>query len=207
MVDKKILKTRVCEMLGIEYPIFLAGMGWTSGPTLAAAVSNAGGLGVLGASNLTPEEARMWIRKTKSLTDKPFGLNLILPPDVASEDAPSDFKELIPKEHLDFVKSIMEELGLPREEVHVPWEDYTYESMQEIGKICIEEEIALFGSGLGNPAWILIPFIPDWRWMLDRDDSIWYPSLRLFRQTSRGDWKSVIKHVLKELEVVVGNLK
>ncbi len=155
MGGKKVLKTRICEMLGIEYPIFLAGMGWTSGPTLVAAVSNAGGLGVLGGTNLTPEEARAWIRKTKSLTDKPFGLNLILPPDVASDDAPADFKELIPKEHRDFVKSIMEELGLPGEEVHVPWDEYTFEAMQEIGQVCIEEEIALFGSGLGNPAWIV----------------------------------------------------
>ena len=55
MADRNILKTRICEMLGIEYPIFLAGMAWTAGPTLAAAVSNAGGLGVLGATNMTPE--------------------------------------------------------------------------------------------------------------------------------------------------------
>ncbi len=155
MADKKILKTRICEMLGIEYPIFLAGMGWTSGPTLVAAVSNAGGLGVLGATNLTPEEARTWIQQTKRLTDKPFGLNLILPPDIASDDAPADFKQLIPKKHLEFVKSIMEELGLPGTEAHVPWEKFNYKAMQEIGRICVEEKIALFGSGLGNPAWII----------------------------------------------------
>ena len=47
MGNKKVLKTRICEMLGIEYPIFLAGMGWTAGPKLTAAVSNAGGFGVL----------------------------------------------------------------------------------------------------------------------------------------------------------------
>ncbi|MBT4364999.1 MAG: nitronate monooxygenase [Desulfobacterales bacterium] len=155
MGQKKMLKTQLCERLGIEYPIFLAGMGWTSGPTLTAAVSNAGGLGVLGGSNLNPDEAREWIRKTKSLTDKPFGLNLILPPDVASTDAPVDFKDLIPPEHFEFVDKIMDELELPKTEFKVPWEDYTFETMKEIGRICIEERLALFVSGLGDPSWII----------------------------------------------------
>ncbi|MEE4213020.1 MAG: nitronate monooxygenase, partial [Parvularcula sp.] len=65
------LKSRICEMLGIEYPILLAGMGGASVPALAAAVSNAGGLGVLGAAACSPEQLREWIRQTRELTDKP----------------------------------------------------------------------------------------------------------------------------------------
>ena len=65
MPDKKVLKTRLCEMLGIEYPILLAGMGASAGPSLAAAVSNAGGFGVLGASGMSPDEVRGWIKKKK----------------------------------------------------------------------------------------------------------------------------------------------
>jgi nitronate monooxygenase len=60
MAGEKVLKTRLCEMLGIKYPILLAGMGSTSGPSLVAAVSNAGGLGVLGAALLSPDTVRLW---------------------------------------------------------------------------------------------------------------------------------------------------
>ena len=76
------LRSRVSEMLGIKYPILLAGMGGASVPRLAAAVSNAGGLGVLGAAACSPEQLREWIRETRSLTDKPFGVDTLLPASV-----------------------------------------------------------------------------------------------------------------------------
>ena len=73
-------KTALCDFLGIEYPICLAGMGgrWTP-PELVAAVSNAGGLGVMGGSGIQVEELRQRIRKVRELTDKPFGVDLLLP--------------------------------------------------------------------------------------------------------------------------------
>lgn len=52
---------------------------------------------------------------------------------------------------------------------------------------------------LGRPAWGLLPFIPDWRWLLDREDSPWYPSLRLFRQASPGDWRGTISRLAETL--------
>ena len=61
----RLIHTDLCDALGIEYPVFLAGMMSVSGPTLAAAVSNAGGLGVIGATSLKPETIRQWIRKTR----------------------------------------------------------------------------------------------------------------------------------------------
>lgn len=53
---------------------------------------------------------------------------------------------------------------------------------------------------LGRPVWTLLPFIPDWRWLLERNDSPWYPSMRLFRQPALGDWEKVIARVSKELK-------
>jgi enoyl-[acyl-carrier protein] reductase II len=73
------LRTPICERLGIEYPIFLAGMGGVSLSKLVAAVSNAGGLGIMGAATLGPAELREEIQKTRDLTDKPFAVDLLAP--------------------------------------------------------------------------------------------------------------------------------
>jgi enoyl-[acyl-carrier protein] reductase II len=73
------LRTPICDLFGIEYPIFLAGMGGVSTAPLVAAVSNAGGLGVIGAATMSPEELRDQIRQTRELTDKPFAVDLLAP--------------------------------------------------------------------------------------------------------------------------------
>ncbi|MGB3698658.1 MAG: nitronate monooxygenase [Gordonia sp. (in: high G+C Gram-positive bacteria)] len=70
------IATRFTEMVGIEYPIVQTGMGWVSGPSLTAATANAGGLGILASATMTYDELEFAIKKTKSLTDKPFGVNL-----------------------------------------------------------------------------------------------------------------------------------
>lgn len=71
-------KTRITEMLGIEHPIFQGGMAWVANADLAAAVSNAGGLGIIGAGNAPPEWLEKEIKRLKELTDKPFGVNIML---------------------------------------------------------------------------------------------------------------------------------
>lgn len=76
---KDHLRTQLCKLLNIQYPIIQAGMaGGVTTPELVASVSNAGGLGILGAARLTPEQTREQIHKIKSLTDRPFGVNLLL---------------------------------------------------------------------------------------------------------------------------------
>jgi nitronate monooxygenase len=74
-----MLKTPLCRALGIEHPIFCAGIGAAAGPELVAAVSNAGGCGVLGTASLPGKFVRAELERLKGLTDKPFGVNLVLP--------------------------------------------------------------------------------------------------------------------------------
>ena len=69
---------KICNLLNIKYPIIQGGMVYNSGPELVSAVSEAGGLGLLGSGSMRPEELRTAIRKTNSMTDKPFGVNLPL---------------------------------------------------------------------------------------------------------------------------------
>src|SRR5881628_2986363 len=74
-----MLRTPICDLFGIDYPILLAGMGGVSMAPLVAAVSNAGGLGVMGAANLSPDALRAEIRKTRALTSKPCAVDLLAP--------------------------------------------------------------------------------------------------------------------------------
>ena len=79
------MKKDICGILGIKYPIFQGGMAWVSESTLAAAVSNAGGLGIIAGANAPASHIRDEIRRTKELTNKPFGLNIMLLSDNADE--------------------------------------------------------------------------------------------------------------------------
>ena len=72
------MKSRITELLGIKYPIFQGGMAWVADGDLAGAVSNAGGLGIIGGGNAPKEVVKANIDKVKSITDKPFGVNIML---------------------------------------------------------------------------------------------------------------------------------
>ena len=81
------MKTRITELLGIEYPIIQGGMAWVAESHLAAAVSEAGGLGLIGGANAPAEVIRNYIREVKAVTDKPFGVNVMLMSPYADEVA------------------------------------------------------------------------------------------------------------------------
>jgi ADP-heptose:LPS heptosyltransferase len=69
--------------------------------------------------------------------------------------------------------------------------------------ITVDTMYAHLAGALGRPVWVLLPFAPDWRWMLHREDSPWYPTMRLFRQPARGAWRPVIERLRSELEAWV----
>lgn len=90
------MKTRLTELLGIKHPIVLSGMSWISVPEMVAAVSNAGGLGILATGPLDAEQTRQAIREIKSLTDKPFGANATLLFPGAADNARVALEEKVP---------------------------------------------------------------------------------------------------------------
>ena len=91
-----MIKTSICEMLGIEYPILQGGMAWIADAELAAAVSNAGGLGFIAAGNAPISYVSEQIKKAKTLTDKPFGVNIMLMSPSAEEVAQTVIDEKVP---------------------------------------------------------------------------------------------------------------
>jgi len=91
-----MIKTSLCKLLGIEYPIFQGAMAWIADAELAAAVSNAGGLGIIAAGNAPTSYVVEQIRKAKALTDKPFGVNIMLMSPSAGEIAQTVVDENVP---------------------------------------------------------------------------------------------------------------
>ena len=168
-MGKRVLRTKLCDMLGIEYPVLSAGMGpnllgeETGAPVdLVVAVSEAGGLGVLGASGYSIDEMRDAIREIKSRTDKPFGVDILLPKNIVqmeetgvAGDMPlSQILKTLPQSHQDFVKKVREDLNLPEVEIMVKTDSTTMRPHEAV-KVCLEEEVPLFCAGLGNPGFMV----------------------------------------------------
>lgn len=91
-----MIQTPICELLQIEYPIFQGGMAWIADSSLAAAVSNAGGLGIIAAMNANADWLREQIHQVRRLTDKPFGVNVMLMSPFADEVAKVVAEEKVP---------------------------------------------------------------------------------------------------------------
>jgi len=170
-MGRPVLRTKLCDMLGIEYPILSAGMGpslvgeKTGAPVeLVVAVSEAGGLGVLGAAGHTVDEMRDDIRKIRKLTGKPFGVDLLLPSQTVTAgdqvyDGPqeiplSEVLKNLPKPHYDWMMKVKEEMGLPDIDVMANLASTTARPHAAV-KVCIEEKVPLFCSGLGNPGFMV----------------------------------------------------
>lgn len=91
-----MIQSQICNALGIRYPIFQGGMAWVADATLAAAVSNAGGLGIIAAMNSNGDQLRAEIRHCRELTDKPFGVNVMLMSPYVAEVAAVVREEHVP---------------------------------------------------------------------------------------------------------------
>ena len=170
-MGKRTLRTKLCDLLGIEYPILSAGMGptligeKTGAPVeLVVAVSEAGGLGVLGGSGFSVEELRDAIREIKAKTDKPFGVDLLLPKSVAAQTNPelegvkevplSQVLKTLPGPHREWLKKVRAEMGLPDADVMLKLNSTTHRPKESI-QVCIEERVPLFCAGLGNPGFMV----------------------------------------------------
>ena len=171
-----VFRTPLCEMLDIEYPILLAGMGsrgLATPPALVAAVSEAGGMGVVGGSGLTPDELRNQICETRKLTNKPIGVDLILPAKVAGgaggtrSEVRAQLKADFP-EHVAFVEDLMARHGLEAAELDnefvvantsgasgaTPGSNQKNMIQQQVDVI-MEEDVQMFAAGLGDPSWVV----------------------------------------------------
>jgi NAD(P)H-dependent flavin oxidoreductase YrpB (nitropropane dioxygenase family) len=171
-MPRPTLRTELCDRLEIDYPILSAGMGPVAGTgdpvataELVAAVSNAGGLGVIGGVAYSPDRLREEIRKVRSLTDKPFGVDLLLAPNFLipigkreREAAARMPAPKLPEEHVATVRKIAEALQIDWKEAPAAvadMGDWVPEGKSWAGsqvEILIEEEVPVFASGLGTPA-------------------------------------------------------
>lgn len=73
--------------------------------------------------------------------------------------------------------------------------------------ISVDSSPVHLAGALGRPVWAMLPFVPDWRWLLEREDSPWYPHAKLFRQPARGDWDSVTAAIARELSAFVSSVR
>jgi len=160
------LHTPICDLLGIKVPIVLAGMGGASTPKLAAAVSNAGGLGILGAAGCQPEELRAWIKETRALTDKPFGVDTLLPASVRRAKTLEPGKGPSPLEQVPklqaFAREFMEKEGLtlphtgaapnaPARESQGRRAVFSKDFFDAQMEVVVEERVPVYAAGLGDP--------------------------------------------------------
>lgn len=154
-----MLRTPICELLGIRLPILQAGMGIYKGlvttPELVAAVSNAGGLGCLGATGLEPEELREAIRRIRNLTDRPFGVDLIIPSKMSTrtgtrDEIRADIRKNWPA-HWNLLQEIFRQQGIPPRTIDKAY-SLTEEMTAAQTEVVFEEKVPLFVIALGDPA-------------------------------------------------------
>jgi NAD(P)H-dependent flavin oxidoreductase YrpB (nitropropane dioxygenase family) len=153
-----MLRTALCDLLGMRFPVIQAGMGLYRGlvttPELVAAVSQAGGFGCLGGTGLEPDELRNAIRRIRALTDRPFGVDLLLPARLSRREGTRDtiraeIKSRYPA-HEAFVAGLFTRYGIERTTIDM---DYalTPELTDAQVEVVFEERVAMLVVGLGDP--------------------------------------------------------
>jgi NAD(P)H-dependent flavin oxidoreductase YrpB (nitropropane dioxygenase family) len=148
------LKTPLCDVLGIEVPIITAGMAEAAGVDLAIAVSNAGGLGVMGCTMDSPDELREKIRAVRRGTDRSFGVDLLLPPNVSLEMIKNeDLLDQIPKAHREYREELRKKFNVAQlaDGDHHVLGTGALEQLE----VLFEEKVPVFVSGLGSPGFMM----------------------------------------------------
>ncbi len=147
--------TPLCDRLGIDVPIISAGMGPIAGPELVAAVSNAGGLGVLGCTSMSPDEVRSVIRRTRELTDRPFGVDLILPARIEQGGmSVGEVASLIPDEHRATAARIGADLGVEPPPEHSADRAALGTDAEAQVEVILQEGVPVFVGALGSPGFV-----------------------------------------------------
>jgi nitronate monooxygenase len=145
---RDLLRTALCDLLGIEYPVIQSGMGTVAGPALVAEVARAGGLGILAGLNVPPDDLRTRIRQVRALTDRPFGVNLWLHTELRPPADPTTISD----ERLAAVHGVLNgfrtRLGLPARAARPDGVPNIIEAQLEV---ILEERPAVFSIGLGDP--------------------------------------------------------
>ena len=149
MIDRDIFRTPLCDILGIQFPIIQAGMGGTvATPELAAKVSEAGGLGIIGVTFLPPDEIRNRIHRVRELTKKPFGVNLLLQEGIV----PTLDVTKIPAGK---VNEVQQRLNIFRTRLGIPEQHIPPAAVPDLVKaaleVIIEENVPVWSIGLGKP--------------------------------------------------------
>ena len=158
------LRTPFCDLMGIEYPIVLAGMNNGSGgqstaatPTeLVAAVSNAGGLGVLGYGFNNPQEFDEGIRKVRSLTDRPFGVDFMVPAKFAEvgDKTNNELRVEIERDypaHVAFVRDLLQEFNLPEVEIPESPPSNSEPITRQKVEVMLDNKVPVFACATGEP--------------------------------------------------------
>ncbi|HUE88387.1 MAG TPA: nitronate monooxygenase family protein [Vicinamibacterales bacterium] len=142
------LRTELCDLLGMEYPLLQSGMAPIGGPELAAAVSNAGGLGIIGAAHLEPEEVRRRIQQVRRATSRPFGVNLLLHSEVWPPVDTGSFSDAVVGAVHDVLNRFRQRLNLPPSHARPATRpDHVPGALE----VLLEENVPVFSIGLGNP--------------------------------------------------------
>ncbi len=161
------LKTPLTDLLGIKYPILLAGMSlgmddrMPSPPRLAAAVTDAGGLGVMGCGSRKPDTIDRCIKEFKQLTSGPLGIDLLLPATMAemgAQDTKAMVRERLERDHpqhVGFVKELIQENDLPEVELSDDAEAMSPDLLRRQFEVVADHNVPVFVAGLGDPAMIM----------------------------------------------------
>jgi nitronate monooxygenase len=142
------LRTPLCDLLHIEYPVLQSGMGQIAGPDLVAEVSRAGGLGILAGLGVPPDELRRRIRQVRDLTDRPFGVNLWLHAELRPPTDPATIPDETVRAVQGTLNRFRERLGVPAVDARPPrLPDLIAEQFEMI----LDERVPVWSIGLGDP--------------------------------------------------------
>lgn len=165
-MPRRVLRTPLCDLLDIEYPVLLAGMwdrfGRATPPPLVAAVSNAGGMGVMALAGLEPEECRQRIRRIRELTDRPFGVDVLMPAALAEvQEDTAQAKARVAEEYPQqwaLVQELKRRYGLadaPPPEGKTGAAVYTAQLTRDQVEVALEERVPAIALALGDASWLV----------------------------------------------------